>query len=1000
MISQYSASSSPEELGVRQACAVYFKNYIDKFWMKRDKTAPSTSDNFTISPVDREFIQLNLVQAVVNTPPSIRSQLLTCVNRLVRYEFPNGFQIVNEQALHLLGSSDANAVSAGLLVTQEILKYRSSSSDKNLETHLATFMPQLLRIGQQAIGPLSSVASSTPEVHAILKTVAKCFFVAIRYKFSKHLLANSENFVAWCTLLMQILQAPVPSEDLKAKDADDSYTLDKTLFWKMKKWTFRAQNRIASRYGSVEEAKSLGKEETAFSKVYTENFSEAVMNVNLSVIQAAMNGEAPLTDKTCNLLTEYLTVCVKGKKTWKSIRPHIQLIISHFLFPTICFTESDEELWSDDPQEFLKTVFFSFDDYDSTVQSCSGLILDIVKSRKKETFPLVLSFINSIMEAYAAQPNSLSAQRQKDGALYLLGSMSKIMLTSEIKGELEPFLTAHVIPDLASSQKFLRLRSAWCLEQFESLQWKNLESSGKMVSGLMACLDDAELPVRAQACVTIGSLLDQEFCHQQLVPNLGKIVQITLQLTNQVELDSLSYVMDRLVTMFPNELSPYAEELTVQLRNSFLNLLESSLTRDEESDNSDYYFNDTDKMMAAVALLEIIETVISQMCSNPETCARVEQALIPLFMIVLQRRLSDILSETVSLIESITYKRKAISPEMWEIFNEILKVLSPEVLPEFLPDFSTTIENFVSYGAAVLLQHSDYLPRIFAVIDNAMAVAEDGGYDSESDKMSSLDLMETILLYCRGHIDQIVPHVLDLIGSQLLRIKSGDDDEEYSSKVLQIRYLEIVLNCLYYSAPLTLNHLKCQGWLMIFLRMWSENLDNFKRVHDLRLIMVSLASIFHVPIESLPEEISSSLPALLATFLKSVQSYPKALEEREKLKKEQEADELEFNSGAYSQKFADELEDEEDEEIENDLDKQEDEDYNENDDEEEESFDDDDWADSEELEEDLFFECPLDNLDYSQLVRSTLADLSKKPVWSQLTANLTPEQRSLLQQLQ
>ena len=36
--------------------------------MKRDKTAPSTSDNFTIPPADREFIQINLVQAVVNTP--------------------------------------------------------------------------------------------------------------------------------------------------------------------------------------------------------------------------------------------------------------------------------------------------------------------------------------------------------------------------------------------------------------------------------------------------------------------------------------------------------------------------------------------------------------------------------------------------------------------------------------------------------------------------------------------------------------------------------------------------------------------------------------------------------------------------------------------------------------------------------------------------------------------------------------------------------------------
>lgn len=990
-------------MGVQQACAVYFKNFIDKFWSKRGEEL--SSEKFLIHSIDREFIQLHLVEAIVNAPPSIRSQLLTCLSRVIRYEFPSGFQIVTEQAIHLLQNSNANAVSAGLLVTLEILKYRSSSSDKSLEVHLSNFMPNLLRIGQQAIGSLSTVSTSTPEVHAILKTVIKCFFVAIRYKFSKQLLANSENFVAWCTLLMQTLQAPIPSEDLKAKDSDDSFTLDKSMFWKMKKWTFRAQNRIASRYGSIEEAKSLGKEETAFSKIYSENFSEAVMNVNLSVIQSAMNGEAPLTDKTCNLLTEYLTVCVKGKKTWKSIRPHIQLIISHFLFPKICFNTSDEELWSDDPQEFLKTVFFSFDDYDSIVQSCSGLILDIVKSRKKDTFPMVLGFINSVMESYASNTNSLSAQRQKDGALYLLGSLSEVMMASEIKNDLEPFLTAHVIPDFLSQQKFLRLRAAWCIEQFGNLEWKNLESSGKLISGLMKCLEDSELPVRAQACVTIGSLLDQEFCTSQLTPHLGKIVQITLQLTNQVELDSLSYVMDRLVSMYPNDLAPYAEELTCQLRNSFLNLLENSLARDEAEPgvvgSNDYYFNDTDKMMAAVALLETLETIISQMCSNPETCARVELALIPLFMVVLQRRLSDILSETVSLIESITFKRKMISVEMWQVFDEILNVLSPTALPEFLPDCSTTIENFISYGAPVLLQNPDYLSRVFAVIDFTMAIAEDEGYDSKSDKMSAIDMMETIVLYCRGQIDQIVPHVLDLVGSQLIRKKQDKDGSDYESKSLTIRYLEIVLNCFYYSAPLTMNHLKNQGWLNVFFSLLSTNLESFKRVHDLRLILVSLASIFHVSLDNLPGEVSNSLPYLLSMFLEAVEKYPKALEEREKLKKEFESDQLEFESSTR-RKFDEELEDEECDDLEDTGVDHVEEDIEDLDDEDEddEDYEDDDWEDSDELEEDLFFECPLDNLDYSQLVRSTLAEMSSKnpAAWNQLTCALKPEQLATLKQ--
>jgi hypothetical protein len=164
-------------MGIRQACSVYFKNYIEKFWMKRE------DDRFTIATVDREFIQLHLVEAIVSSPPSIRSQLVNCLSRLIRYEFPTGFQGVNEQALHLLQSSNAEAVSAGLLVTQEILRYRSSSSDKNLDSQLAIFMPCLLRIGQQAVGALSSASGSTVQVHAILKTVAKCFFISIRYKF-------------------------------------------------------------------------------------------------------------------------------------------------------------------------------------------------------------------------------------------------------------------------------------------------------------------------------------------------------------------------------------------------------------------------------------------------------------------------------------------------------------------------------------------------------------------------------------------------------------------------------------------------------------------------------------------------------------------------------------------------------------------------------------------------------------------------------------------------
>ena len=51
-------------------------------------------------------------------------------------------------------------------------------------------------------------------------------------------------------------------------------------------------------------------------------------------------------------------------------------------------------------------------------------------------------------------------------------------------------------------------------------------------------------------------------------------------------------------------------------------------------------------------------------------------------------------------------------------------------------------------------------------------------------------------------------------------------------------------------------------------------------------------------------------------FLDAVQKYPKALEEREKLKKELEADELEFESNSAHRRKFDEIEDDEEDETE------------------------------------------------------------------------------------
>ncbi|KAJ7370959.1 importin-7 [Desmophyllum pertusum] len=42
---------------------------------------------------------------------------------------------------------------------------------------------------------------------------------------------------------------------------------------------------------------------------------------------------------------------------WKIMRPHIQAIIQEVVFPLMCYTEEDDELWQEDPYEFIRVKY-------------------------------------------------------------------------------------------------------------------------------------------------------------------------------------------------------------------------------------------------------------------------------------------------------------------------------------------------------------------------------------------------------------------------------------------------------------------------------------------------------------------------------------------------------------------------------------------------------------------------------------------------------------------
>lgn len=75
------------DMPIRQAGAIYLKNLITQSWQDRE-IEPGKPLIFSIHEQDRSLIRDSIVDAVVHAPDLIRIQLCTCINVMVKYDFP------------------------------------------------------------------------------------------------------------------------------------------------------------------------------------------------------------------------------------------------------------------------------------------------------------------------------------------------------------------------------------------------------------------------------------------------------------------------------------------------------------------------------------------------------------------------------------------------------------------------------------------------------------------------------------------------------------------------------------------------------------------------------------------------------------------------------------------------------------------------------------------------------------------------------------------------
>ncbi|KAG9517599.1 ARM repeat-containing protein, partial [Aureobasidium melanogenum] len=970
-----------QDPAVRLSTVVYLKNRITKGW------APIENEQSRFKAVpegDKHVIRQRLVPILAASPPQIRAQLVATLQKILHYDFPEQWPDFLNITVNLLNQQDAGSVFAGLqclLAICRVYRFKMGETREDFDKIVEMTFPQLLAIAN------SLVNETSLEAGEMLRTVLKAYKHAIYFELPRHL-REQQQIVGWCTLFLNIVAKDPPAESM-VEDLDER---EQNHWFKCKKWSYVNLNRLYVRYGNPTNLAKNEAEYAEFAKTFIKDFAPEILKGYLGQIEKWVGKTTWLSKPCLSFTLVFMEECIKPKTMWDHLKPHMQILIQHLIFPVLCQSDEDIELFETDPSEYLHRKLNFYEEVSAPDVAATNFLVTMTKARRKQTFS-VLNYINDVVNRYEAAPEDQKNPREKEGALRMIGTLSGVILgkKSPIADQVEFFFVRHVFPEFRSPHGYLRARACDTLEKFEALDFKDSNNLLIIYRNILESMADPELPVRVEASLALQPLIRHDVIRISMQGDIPQIMQQLLKLANEVDVDALANVMEDFVEVFAAELTPFAVALSEQLRDTYLRIVRELIERNSSKEGDDEYgdFLD-DKSITALGVLQTIGTLILTLESTPDVLAHLETILMPIITITLEHKLYDLYNEVFEIIDSCTFAAKTISPTMWNAFELIHRTFKSGA-ELYLEDMLPALENFVNYGSEALIHHPQYLEAIVDMIRTIFQNDSVGGVE----RICGCKLAEMLMLTLRGHIDNYIPEFV-MIAMTVL------NNDDVKVKSYRIHLMETVINALYYNPSLALHILESNGQTNKFFSLWFSSIDIFTRVHDKKLSIAAITSLIVLPADQVPVSVQPGWPRLLQGIVRLFQTLPAAIKNREEATREDD-----FGLGG------DYDDDEEDDEWEGEVDWTAEEIEGETDDIKDESaayldflsqqaskfssIGDDD--DDDELEEESLLETPLDKVEPYGMFKHALFQLQQQQpqLYQDLTKTLSPEEQQIIQ---
>uniref|UniRef100_A0A8D1Q3J1 Importin 7 n=2 Tax=Sus scrofa TaxID=9823 RepID=A0A8D1Q3J1_PIG len=807
------------DLPVRQAGVIYLKNMITQYWPDRE-AAPGDISPYTIPEEDRHCIRENIVEAIIHSPELIRVQLTTCIHHIIKHDYPSRWTAIVDKIGFYLQSDNSACWLGILLCLYQLVKnyeYKKPEERSPLVAAMQHFLPVLK---DRFIQLLSDQSDQSV---LIQKQIFKIFYALVQYTLPLELI-NQQNLAEWIEILKTVVNRDVPNETLQVEE-DDRPELP---WWKCKKWALHILARLFERYGSPG---NVSKEYNEFAEVFLKAFAVGVQQVLLKVLYQYKEKQY-MAPRVLQQTLNYINQGVSHALTWKNLKPHIQGIIQDVIFPLMCYTDADEELWQEDPYEYIRMKFDVFEDFISPTTAAQTLLFTAC-SKRKEVLQKTMGFCYQILTEPNADP------RKKDGALHMIGSLAEILL--------KVILLLLQIP----TQNFDSRDAAacWVLHYFCEVKFKSDQNLQTALELTRRCLiDDREMPVKVEAAIALQVLIsNQEKAKEYITPFIRPVMQALLHIIRETENDDLTNVIQKMICEYSEEVTPIAVEMTQHLAMTFNQVIQTG--PDEEGSD--------DKAVTAMGILNTIDTLLSVVEDHKEITQQLEGICLQVIGTVLQQHVLEFYEEIFSLAHSLTCQQ--VSPQMWQLLPLVFEVFQQDGF-DYFTDMMPLLHNYVTVDTDTLLSDTKYLEMIYSMCKKVLT-----GVAGEDAECHAAKLLEVIILQCKGRgIDQCIPLFVEAALERLTR--------EVKTSELRTMCLQVAIAALYYNPHLLLNTLEnlrfpnnVEPVTNHFITQWLNDVDCFLGLHDRKMCVLGLCAL--IDMEQIPQVLNQVSGQILPAFI-------------------------------------------------------------------------------------------------------------------------------------